>query len=353
MDVLVTGATGHLGPFVIQALRADGHRVRALVRSGSNRSWLEANTVAAVEGDILDPATLPAAAADMAAVVHLAGLHDSWAKRRSDFARVNVDGARHVHDAAAAAGCRRLVFVSSGAAIGEAEEEVGDETTQRRGYALSDYERSKVAAEAALLQAGAPPDVVIVNPGTVYGPGDASGTGQALIGALSGRLAVSVDEPAPWVFVEDLARGIALALVRGRPSQRYILSGQNLSRLAFLRRAVELAGLDHEIKPAAPLAWQAFTLLYGLQAWLTRRRPTISRAAVRIALHGSQLDGSKAERDLGLAYTPLDDGLDVTLDWLHDAGLVDLPEDDDPNDAPASGGGSQVRPDTSPPTRDV
>ena len=343
MRVLVTGATGNLGPFVVEALHADGHQVRALVRESSDRTWLNANNVEAVEGDILQPGSLDPAVESMAAVIHLAGLHDSWAPRAQDFFEANVDGACNVRDAARAAGAHRLVFVSSGSTIGEEEDEVGDETTVRRDYALSDYERSKVEAEAVLLDDASPLDVVVVNPGTVYGPGDATGTGQALIGALSGRLGVSVDEPVPWVFMQDVARGIAAALVRGRPGDRYILAGNNLSRLAFLRRAVELADLDYDIRPASPLAWQAFATIYSLPAWIKRRRPVISRAAVRIALHGSQLDGSKATRELGLTYTPLDDGLNATLDWLHDAELVDLPEegDDQPTDKGSTDGDTQ------------
>ena len=334
MRILVTGATGNLGPFVIQALRHDGHEVRALVREASDRSWLKANRIDTIEGDILQPHTLDVAVDGMAAVIHLAGLHDSWAPRAQDFFDANVHGACNVRDAARAAGVHRLIFVSSGSTIGEKEGEVGTETTERRDYALSDYERSKVEAEAALLEDGSPLDVVVVNPGTVYGPGDASGTGQALIGALSGRLGVSVDEPVAWVYVKDVAHGIALALVRGRPGERYILASHNLSRLAFLQRAVDLADLEYQIKPASPLAWQAFGLIYSLPAWIKRQRPVISRAAVQIALHGSQLNGSKAERELGLTYTALDDGLNTTLDWLHEAELVDLPEEDD--DEPAA-----------------
>ena len=328
MKVLVTGATGHLGPYVVQALQADGHHVRALVRSSSDRTWLETNEVEIFEGDILDPSSLEAAVSGVAAVIHMAALHDSWAKRRQDFVRINVDGALNVLHASATAGLPRMVFVSSGSTIGEAEDTIGDETTERRDYALSDYERSKVQAEATLLEHADTIDLVIVNPGTVYGPGDASGTGQSLIGALTGRLGVSVEAPAAWVYVEDVARGIAAALIRGHPNERYILAGQNLSRITFLRHAVDLAGLDTEIRPASALAWQAFATLYGLGAMVSRNRPPISRTAVRIALHGCQLDGSKAQRELGITYTSIDDGLDATLDWLHDTGLVDLPEDD-------------------------
>ena len=67
------------------------------------------------------------------------------------------------------------------------------------------------------------------------------------------------------------------------------------------------------------------------------RRTLISRTAVRIALHGCQLDGSKAQRDLGITYTSIDDGIDATLDWLHDTGLVDLPEDDGTDAGPSAG----------------
>ena len=71
---------------------------------------------------------------------------------------------------ARAAGVHRLVFVSSGSTIGEEEGEVGTETTERRDYALSDYERSKVEAEAALLEDRSPLDVVVVNPGPSMDP---------------------------------------------------------------------------------------------------------------------------------------------------------------------------------------
>lgn len=333
MDVLVTGATGHLGPFVSQVLRARGHRVRAMVRSTSDSTWLVSHDVEVIEGDVLEPDSLARAVDGVAAVIHMAGLHDSWAERKDQFFGVNVDGAINVRDAAASAGLSRMVFVSSGSTIGECEGSIGNELTGRRDYALSDYERSKVAAEMALLDDATEFDVVIVNPGTVYGPGDASGIGQALVGALTGQLGVSIDAPVAWVYVEDVAHGIASALTQGRPGERYILVGQNVSRLDFLRRAVELADVDYEVRPASALAWQAFALIYGLKGWITRSRPTISRAAVRIALHGSQLDGSKAEKDLGVTYTSLDEGLDATLDWLHDAGLVDLSEEDGDGDS--------------------
>lgn len=338
--VLVTGATGHLGPHVVRALLADGHQVTALVRPESDRAPLEHLAVAMVEGDITRPDSLTPAVAEQNAVVHMAALHDLWAPERATYAEVNIEGALNVRDAAAAAGLVRMVFVSSGSAIGELRGTTGTEDTPRRDYFLTDYEASKLAAEQELLETAPPPDIVVINPASVYGPGDVEGNGLAVVGAVSGRMRVSADADNAYVYVDDVARGIAAALVRGRPGERYILAGQNLSRRAFLERAVHLAGLEHEIHRASPLLWRVLTRLFELQSRFSGGRPPTSSDAVRSALHGTRLDGGKAARELGVTYTSLDDGLNATLDWLHDEGHVDLPEEDDDADAAAPGSSS-------------
>ncbi len=340
MRVLVTGATGHLGPHVVRALLADGHRVTALVRPESDRAPLEPLAVAFVEGDIARPDSLTPAVAEQNAVVHMAALHDLWAQDRATYADVNITGAVNVRDAAAAAGLVRMVFVSSGSTIGEPRGTTGTEDTPHRDYFLTDYEASKLAAEHELLATPPPPDIVVINPASVYGPGDVEGNGLAILSAVSGRIRVSADTENAYVYVDDVARGIAAALFRGRPGERYILAGQNLSRRAFLQRAVQLAGLDHEIRRASPFLWRVLTRLFEFQSRFTGRRPPISSDAVRAALHGIRLDGGKAARDLGVSYTSLDDGLNATLDWLHDHGHVDLPEEDDADaETPGSNSG--------------
>ncbi len=344
MRVLVTGATGYVGPHVVRALLADGHRVTALVRPGSNRALLEPLAVAMVEGDIVRPDSLTPAVTEQDAVVHMAALHDLWARDRATYSEINTTGTMNVRDAAAAAGLVRMVFVSSGSTIGELRGTTGAEDTPHRAYVLTDYEASKLVAEEELLAAAPPPDIVVINPGSVYGPGDVEGNGLAILSAVSGRIRVSADADNAYVYIDDVARGIAAALVCGRPGERYILAGQNLSRRAFVQRAVHLAGLDHEIRRASPFLWRVLTRLFELQSRLTGRRPPISSDAVRAALHGVHLDGGKAARDLGVTYTSLDDGLNATLDWLHDQAHVDLPEEDggdDEADATTPGSNSE------------
>ncbi len=325
MRVLATGATGDVGPAVVRGLIGQDHAVRVLVRPESDRENLVGLNVDFVVGDVTQPDTLRSALDSIDGVVHMAGLHDTWAPRARQFFDVNALGSINVREAAARAGVERLLFVSSGATIGERRRETGTEQSARRGYVLSDYEASKLDAEEALLAASPPPEIVIVNPATVYGLTGRTGLSHAIVSAVSGRLSVSIGAVSAFVYIDDFAAGVVAALTRGRPGERYILAGQNLSRLELLRRAVALVGSRRPIRPASASTWRALSFVYAFQSWITRRRPPVSRDAVRIALHGSRLDGGKAARELDIAYTRLDDGLRATLTALHAEGRIEEP----------------------------
>lgn len=153
MRVLVTGGSGVVGEAAVQALLRRGHQVRLLARHAREeaRTWPEG--VEPHPGDVTQPDTLRGAADGCDAVLHLVGIVDE-SPPDATFARVNVEGTRHVVDEATRAGVPHLVYVSS----------LGAE----RG--ASPYHRSKHAGEEiARTFAGR---WVVVRPGNVYGPGD-------------------------------------------------------------------------------------------------------------------------------------------------------------------------------------
>ena len=147
MKVLVTGGTGFIGPYVVRALAARGHDVRALVREQGSASGLPAEEV---PGDLTDPASLRRAVEGMDAVVHLVAIISG---RPEDFERIMSQGTRDLVAAAKDAGVRRFVHMS---ALGT------DESTKD----LVPYYRAKWSMEETVKGSGL--EHVIFRPSFVF-----------------------------------------------------------------------------------------------------------------------------------------------------------------------------------------
>ena len=112
--VLVTGATGLAGANVCRQLVERGDAVRALARAGADTEPLAALGVTVVTGDITDAADVHRAATGADSAIHCAALLGGASQNLPDFEAVNVEGTRHVLDAAASLGLGRVVAVSTG-----------------------------------------------------------------------------------------------------------------------------------------------------------------------------------------------------------------------------------------------
>ena len=154
-QVFVTGATGFVGHAVLQHLCAEGHRVRCLVRRGSEAALRGLGAITRIEGDILTRRGLEEGMTGCDAVIHLVGIIREHRATNVTFERVHTEGTRNVLEAAKAAGLRRYVHMS---ALGT-----------RRG-AASRYHRTKWAAEEAVRASGL--DWTIFRPSIIYGLGD-------------------------------------------------------------------------------------------------------------------------------------------------------------------------------------
>jgi dihydroflavonol-4-reductase len=276
---------------------------------------------------LLDEPALAAAMRGSDVVFHVAGVNTLCPADPSELERVNVGGAAAVTRAAAAAGVARLVHTSSASTIGEPSGTVGREDTPHRGWYLSDYDRTKHAGERAVLEIAAQEglDVVCVNPASVQGPGRATGTAKMLLAQLDGRLKVFVDTRFSVVDIDDCTRGHLLAAERGRPGERYLLCGATLTSeeaLALLRRLGGSSTRPRFVPRAVapPLAAAVESVCRALH-----REPPTCRAMARTLLHGHAYDGSRATRELGLRYTPVEDTLRRTAAWAYGQGLLRRP----------------------------
>jgi dihydroflavonol-4-reductase len=325
--VLVTGGSGFVGGALLERLVAQGRDVRALARSSDAAARVASTGATPVRGDVLDLEALVESMRGCEVVFHAAGVNAMCARDPHPMYRVNVEGSGNVVRAAVATGVRRMVYTSSASAIGEVRGTVGREDSPHRGSYLSHYERSKHLAERRVVgwagRLGL--DVVCIDPSSVQGPGRLGGSARLLLDLVNGRLPVVVETALSIVDVEDCTAGHLLAEADGVAGERYLLNGFTIGvreAVALLRR---LTGRPRRVRFAPRWLVPAAGEVAQVAGVLVRRDLPLCREAVRTLLHGHRYDGSRAERELGLAYTPMETTVRRTLAWYAERGLAPAP----------------------------
>jgi len=325
MNCFVTGASGFIGGNLVRELAARGHHVKALLRPGGEARGLEGTEW--VPGDLGRRDSLEKAMRGCDWCFHAAASYHLWLRDYAPMYAANVEGTRHVIQAAAAAGCRRIVYTSTVGCIGLPRESGGkitptDEETPVSGAQMSNhYKRSKWQAEEVARQLaarGAP--VVIVNPSAPIGPGDVkpTPTGRIILDFLNRGLPGYVDTGLNWVHVRDVAAGHILAAEKGRPGERYILGNAegNWTMRQTLDVLEELSGVPAP-KLRVPYA-VALLAAYGSEALsaLTGKEPKAPLAGVRMAKYKMFFNPAKAIRELGLPQTPPRQAFADAIEWF-------------------------------------
>jgi dihydroflavonol-4-reductase len=325
--VMVTGATGLAGANICKLLIERGDRVRALARPTADTEPLAGLGAEIVSGDITDADDVRLAATGADAAIHCAALLGGASQNLPDFEAVNVQGTKHVLDAAEALGMRRVVAVSTGTFFDTSRGHEREDAPVMQEPSADPYTITKMAAfQDAMARASAGQDVVTAHPGAIFGPSPVvsnalgrTSFNRVLLSALRGRVSRYLTFPVSWVFAEDIARGCILALDRGVTGERYMLDGQPedvVSTAAACNRICALAGIDHYVEDVAPSDDPELLDVFG---------PTlvaIAFKAVSSSTPRGDLRTSKTYKRLGYDPISLDEGLLRTAEWLREIGRV-------------------------------
>jgi dihydroflavonol-4-reductase len=341
MQVVVTGASGHIGRNLIRLLLDRGDEVRALGHSSIEP--LQSLDVQIVKGDVLDRASLRMAFAGTEIVYHLAGIISLRGDPDGNVRAVNVRGAANAARAALEAGARRMVHCSSVHAFDlEARKTPLDETERRTPdeSGRTAYDRSKAAGEREVRAAVVDGlDAVIVHPTSVIGPLDPapSPMGRFFLRLFHHKLPALVDAAFDFVDVRDVALGMVSAAERGRTGESYLLAGhyRRISELADI--AAEVLGRRRRV-PALPLRIARLGVRpAALLARIARSEPLVTGESLRVLRHGRPVIRAKAEGDLGFTVRSTEASILDVYRWFAATGYI--PQDALPRDSRAHDAG--------------
>jgi dihydroflavonol-4-reductase len=333
MNCFVTGASGFIGANLVHELVVRGHRVKALLRAGSDTRGLQGAEFERVEGDVADREKLQAALRGCDWCFHVAASYHLWLRDYAPMYAANVEGTRNVLESAASAGCSRIVYTSTVGCIGLPQQMDGkvvptDEATPVSGAQMSNhYKRSKWQAEQVALElAGKGMPAVIVNPSAPIGPRDVkpTPTGQVIVDFLNRKMPAYLDTGLNWVHVRDVAIGHILAAEKGRIGERYILGhaeGNWTMKTAFgvLEKISNIPAPRMQVPYAVALA---AAHVDEFVSSFTGKAPKAPLAGVRMAKYKMFFNPAKAIRELGLPQTPPQQALADAVDWFRQNGYV-------------------------------
>lgn len=313
--VFITGGTGFLGAYIIKNLVEKGHAVRALRRSSSKLPFFIPaaiwEKVSWIEGDVLDIVALEEGMAGVSAVLHSAAIVSFAKDNRDEMYKVNIDGTANVVNIALEQGVKRLLHVSSVAALGRtvdastvSEEKKWETSKANTHYAITKHEAEMHAWRgfAEGLQGA------IVNPSTILGFGNWHQSSCAIFKNAYKEFPWYTKGINGFVGVEDAAEAAVQLLLSDINEKRFIVNAENRSFQALFSTIANGFGKRpphrHANKTMSEVAWR----LAAVKATLTGNKPLLSRETAKIAHSHTSFDNGALLKALpGFRYQPLDE----------------------------------------------
>lgn len=320
MKKLVIGASGFLGSHVTRQLIMAGDDVRVMVRKTSATRGIDDLKVERCYGDVFDDTALREAMAGCDVVYYCVVDARMWLRDPAPLFRTNVEGLRHVLDAAVRAELRRFVFTSSSGTLAISDQRPVTEEDPHNWNDGGPYIESRVAAEDLVLryarERGLPAVALCIS--TTYGPRDWAPTphGALIAQVAAGRFPFFMGFSSEVVGIEDAARAMLLAAENGRAGQRYIISDRYLSTREVHAIAARAVGRRPPRIPIPMGVLYAVSRANDVAARLLNRDLPMAYVGARMADLMSPLDHSKAERELGWKPEPVEESIAKAARWF-------------------------------------
>jgi dihydroflavonol-4-reductase len=331
MKVFLTGSTGFVGSHVARAYAAQNAELRLLTRKTSNLAAIEDLPAEIVVGDLRHPESLRPAIRGCDALVHVAADYRLWVRDPKQMYAANVEGTRDLLRIAREEGVAKVVYTSSVATMGFKADGtiVNEETPVTLADMIGHYKRSKFLGELEAIQAAqSGQHVMILNPTTPIGPGDAkpTPTGRIIVDFLNRKFPAYVDTGLNLVDVSEVARMHIVALERGTPGERYILGGENLTLKQILDRMSAITGLPSPKRKVPHAVAMGFAFFdETITGKIRGKEPRATVEAVRMGKKMMFASSAKAERELGFQILPVYPALRAAIDWFVAHGYAPAP----------------------------
>ena len=322
--IFITGASGLLGASLIETLFAAHHgasdlQIRALYRKQIPAIQF-ADKIEWIEGDILDVVVLEEALRGVSEVYHCAAIVSFDPKQKQRMHVTNVEGTANVVNACIDADIKKLLFVSSVAALGRIREDgpINETMNWSEETSNSEYGKTKYLAEMEVWRGiGEGLDAVIVNPVIILGSGDWNGGSSGIFKSVYNRFPWYTNGVSGFVDVNDVSNAMTALMKSDISAQRYIISGHNTPYRTIFNLIADAFKVPRPSKKVTPLLAAIVWRLEAVKAFFTGSSPLLTKETTLTAQAVVNFDNTKLLKALpDFSYTPLEETIHRVVEEL-------------------------------------
>ncbi len=310
--ILITGASGLVGSHLVTQLVKDGKQVRALYRS-SIPVMPGADKVEWIRGDILDIVALEEAMVNVEQVYHCAAIVSFNPKKKAALHQTNVEGTANVVNACLSAGIRKLLFVSSVAALGRIRENtaINESMNWSEETSNSEYGKTKYFSEIEVWRGiGEGLDAVIVNPVIILGASDWEKGSSGLFKSAYDEFPWYTEGTSGFVDVADVVKAMILLMESTVSSERFILCADSMSYREVFTQMANNFNKKPPHKKVTPLLAAIVWRIEAVKAMFTGKDPLLTKETARTAAAKVRFDNTKLKNFFpDFQYTPVEGSL--------------------------------------------
>ncbi len=311
MKIFITGATGFIGITTVKKLNTTHHELYCLVRKSSHVDELKKTGANLLIGDVTDKKSLNAGMKGCDVVINLANLYSYWEPYNRIYRDINIEGTRNVMEAALEEGIQKVLHISSVVIYGLSPDipftEASPIGEHQSEYARTKYEGDQIAWDLHEKR-GLP--LAMIYPCAVFGPDDPKATGDYIKRLIKKQMPIKGMENCviTCVHVNDVAEAIIKAMEKDdNIGEKYIVGKEQVTWSEINSIVSEISGVPLPFLSVPNFVVKLNATLLTFLANIIKRPPAWGMAtdAIRGIIAGLRADGTKAERELGITYTPI------------------------------------------------
>jgi nucleoside-diphosphate-sugar epimerase len=313
--IFITGASGLLGASLIETLfathdSASNLQVRALYRK-QIPAIPYADKIDWIEGDVLDVVVLEKALEGVEQVYHCAAIVSFHPKLKQKMHATNIDGTANVVNACIDAGIKKLLFVSSVAALGRIREDapINETMNWSEETSNSEYGKTKYLAEMEVWRGiGEGLDAVIVNPVIILGNGSWHTGSTSIFKSVYNRFPWYTGGASGFVDVKDVSNAMTALMNSNITAQRFIISGHNSPYRTIFNLIADAFKVPRPHKRVTPLLAAIVWRIEAVKTFFTGSSPLLTKETTLTAQAVVNFDNTKLLKALpDFSYTPLEE----------------------------------------------